>query len=100
MILMVFSKSLRLRYFNELNFNREPLLKNIEFSFEVSSEGEFEQIAPIITHYLNLGKTVQLIIGSDSLIKKAKKLKIDNSKLDVRMVPLVSFFWIKSKIFI
>jgi 3-deoxy-D-manno-octulosonic-acid transferase len=98
-VLLPFFKSLRQRYRSEMLLNSKALSIKTEYTFEVSSEGEYEQIAPIMTYLLNHNITVQFIIGSESLIKKSEKLLNDyTSLLDVRMVPIISFFWIKTPI--
>jgi 3-deoxy-D-manno-octulosonic-acid transferase len=95
-VLLPFFKGLRARYQLERKFNSRSLDLNPEYSFEVSSEGELEQVAPILIHFLDLKKEVQLIIGSKSLAKRAQILSDTYELLDVRMVPLVSFFWFKT----
>ena len=95
-LLLPFIKKLRVRYSLEMKFNSKNITLHPEFCFEVSSEGEFEQIAPIMMSLLKNNKAVQLIIGSKSLVTKALELEGHYKSLDVRMVPLVSFFWIKT----
>ncbi len=95
-LLQCFSKKLAIRYKEELSFNKVPLVLGPRYSFEVSSEGEYEQVAPILFYFLGKKIPVQLIISSSSLAKKAHLLAKEYPLLDVRMVPLLSFFWVST----
>ena len=93
-LLLPFYGPLRKRFKAELKFNKVQLQLSTDYCFEVSSEGEYEQIASVMMYLLKSDIKVQLIIASESLIKKADQLNQQYGHLDVRMVPLASFFWI------
>lgn len=95
-LFQLFIPKLRRRYREEMSFNGPPFHSDHEVCFEVSSEGEFEQIAAILTRMLEAGSKVQLIIGSESLSHRARNLKSQFASLEVRMVPLLSYFWLKT----
>ncbi len=72
--------------------NSEPRLKNIFASIEVSSEGELEQILPLILKLLDENKTIRLFYCSPSVEKKCTQLEMDNIELlECFRLPLLQF---------
>lgn len=63
-----FSAKAKDRVYFELN-NRVKIsaLRRANFGFEISSEGELEQVKVIVEHLLDLGETVEIIYCSDSV---------------------------------
>lgn len=61
-------------------------------AFEVSSEGELEQIRPLLDHYIKVGKRVELIISSPSVEKKCHQLFQENPNfLRFLRLPLLTY---------
>lgn len=67
--------------------------KVADIAFEVSSEGELEQIRPVLESCLNENMLVELIFSSDSVENKCKILA-DSNKENLRIfrMPLISHF--------
>lgn len=63
-----------------------------DYAFEVSSEGELEQVLPLIQFYLDEFKRVELLYCSDSVEGKVQALFAKNKKLlAIYRLPLVNF---------
>jgi 3-deoxy-D-manno-octulosonic-acid transferase len=78
--------------------------KIADICFEVSSEGELEQVMPLLEYFLLMGKLVELVYSSESVEKKVQALTAKFSKnLFIYRLPLVTFSpflnlsWIKSE---
>ena len=95
-ILRVFFKNLNERYSQEIALNNSVRLEENEMTIQISSEGELEQAMSLLENLLTRGKKVQLMISSSSVLKKAKALSEKYPELDLKMVPLVSYFWQKT----
>jgi 3-deoxy-D-manno-octulosonic-acid transferase len=81
--------------FERLN-KKDPLSvkKACQIAFEVSSEGELEQIYPVLEHYLSNGAKVALIYSSESLEHKCQSLGKDHLKhLSLFRLPLLTHFF-------
>lgn len=62
-----------------------------DFCFEVSSEGELEQVRPLLEKILLAQKKVELIYSSDSVEKKIEQLSKDYpTLLRIQVMPLIS----------
>ena len=63
-----------------------------DYAFEVSSEGELEQVFPLIEHLLQEKKRVELMFASESVEKKCRRL-YQNAPKQMRFLrlPLASF---------
>ena len=57
-------------------------LDNLAY-FEVSSEGEFEQVRAIVDHFLKQNKYIEIIFCSSSVEKNVKKL-YESSSANIR----------------
>lgn len=67
-------------------------------AFEVSSEGELEQVRPLIEELLIKGESIELVFASDSVEKQCLKLVQDfPGNLRVLRFPLLSYFPGRSK---
>lgn len=67
-IIPFFSKSIKARIeFEHLNLIQVSKISMAEYAFEVSSEGELEQIKPILIYFLKNDKLVELIYCSESV---------------------------------
>ena len=94
-----FSKSLKLRvdferknfFQNECrSFKRDNLVA--DYCFEVSSEGELEQVKPLIEYYLFHKKLIEILFASPSVENKCLKLAKDyKNQLRVMRLPIASF---------
>ncbi len=72
------------------SFSKDDLIADI--AFEVSSEGELEQVRPLVMHYLQCGKRVELIFASESVEKKCLKLYCEYpEQLRIYRLPIISF---------
>ncbi len=86
----------KLNYTDEYarSFNLEEI--KADFSFEVSSEGEFQQVRSLVEKCLEFGKKVEIIYCSESLERNMDlfKLKYSTQNLRVLRLPLtsISFF--------
>ncbi len=61
--------------------------------FLVSSEGELEQVLPLIEEYLNDKKKVEIVFTSESVEKKVLRFALDHPNLIFyKRLPLISFF--------
>ncbi len=68
-------------------------LEKADFCFEVSSEGELEQVLPLIHHLLNDNKKIELIFASPSVEKKCIQLaRTFKHQMRILRLPIVSFF--------
>jgi 3-deoxy-D-manno-octulosonic-acid transferase len=73
-----------------ISFKREKMVAHI--AFEVASEGEFEQIYPLIESFLHSGQRVELIFSSPSVQRKCTQLA-RNWPQQIRLLrfPLLNF---------
>ena len=98
-ILKNFSRPLKLRIdFERRNLNQEECRSfrrdNLvaDFCFEVSSEGELEQVRPLVEHYLFHKKLIEILFASPSVENKCLKLASDyKEQLRVMRLPIVCF---------
>lgn len=64
-----------------------------DYCFEVSSEGELEQVRPLIESFLQLNKRIEIIFSSPSVEAKCIKLSLDSRGLiRILRLPIASFF--------
>lgn len=64
-----------------------------DYCFEVSSEGELEQVRPLIEYYLQKKKRVEILFASASVEKKCLKLASEYAEqVRVLRLPIASFF--------
>lgn len=92
-VLPLFSKTLRDRIeFEQKNLVHLPAIKKAEYGFEVSSEGELEQVKVLINHLLENKKTIELIFCSPS-VERQCELILKNYPSQVRLYryPLLCF---------
>lgn len=77
----------------ESSITYKKINKRADFCFEVSSEGELEQVKPLIEIFLTDNKCIELLFSSPSVEKKCLKLYADYPE-QVRLLrlPLLSFF--------
>jgi 3-deoxy-D-manno-octulosonic-acid transferase len=72
------------------SFKRDGL--KADYCFEVSSEGELEQIRPLIENFLKNQKKIELLFASPSVEKKCQKLALENKKnIRILRLPVASF---------
>jgi 3-deoxy-D-manno-octulosonic-acid transferase len=102
--LMILAKSLVPFIKNRIDFERQNLMKESSCSFrieskkadlcfEVSSEGELEQIKPLLDKALSEKKCVELIYSSPSVNEKCQKLADQyRDHLRILRLPLMSSF--------
>lgn len=96
-ILPLVSKKIKARILFEKNEgieNQSFKINNIEadFAFEVSSEGELEQIRPIIDKVINENKKVELIYCSESVDHKCQQIyKKNPENVRILKLPLISY---------
>ncbi|MDP7319994.1 MAG: hypothetical protein QF441_05265 [Bacteriovoracaceae bacterium] len=62
-----------------------------DYAFEVSSEGELEQVKPLLLEVLNLDKQVELIFCSESVEHRVLDLARAYPKLRIFRLPILSF---------
>jgi 3-deoxy-D-manno-octulosonic-acid transferase len=89
---------------DRLSFERKNLIEDecmsfrqtmeiADFCFEVSSEGELEQVLPLIHYLLNHNKKIELIFASPSVERKCQQLAFEFKKqIRILRLPIVSFF--------
>ncbi len=92
-ICSLFSRPIRER----LKFELSTQVEEGEFDaiFEVASEGELEQVIPVLESYIYRNKRVLLFYASKSVSKKIEELELkhtESSMLEVCVLPLLSFF--------
>lgn len=64
-----------------------------DYMFHVSSEGELEQVRPLIHYFLEMNKRIELVFTSPSVEKKCMDLYQQNSyRMRILRLPLASFF--------
>jgi 3-deoxy-D-manno-octulosonic-acid transferase len=74
-ILKNFSPALKKRIdFERKNILFHQDLYKADYCFEVSSEGELEQVRPLMENYLTHGKNVEILFSSPSVESKCEKL--------------------------
>lgn len=62
--------------------------------FHISSEGELEQVRPLISHYLENHYNLELVYTSESVEKKCQQLAIESQgRIRLFRLPLVTFFF-------
>ncbi|MFP5458789.1 MAG: hypothetical protein ACLGG7_08655 [Bacteriovoracia bacterium] len=66
---------------------RDPPLADPDWTFEVSSEGEFEQIRPWLEELLGQGKKIELLFASPSVDRRVRELK-RSYPTQIRLFPL------------
>ncbi len=84
--------------FESRNLQMAPLAwDKADIAFEVSSEGELEQVRPVLDYYLKKKLKVQLIFFSESVERNALSLASAHENLQVYRFPALSFsllpFW-------
>ncbi|RLA62593.1 MAG: hypothetical protein DRQ88_08180 [Epsilonproteobacteria bacterium] len=81
--------------FERQNF-KDPLFK-AQIAFEVSSEGELEQVFPLLEYFLKQGEKLELIYSSESVESKAQSLAQNYPKnLRIFRLPLITHFFVNS----
>ncbi|MFT6069197.1 MAG: 3-deoxy-D-manno-octulosonic-acid transferase [Bacteriovoracaceae bacterium] len=97
-LLIVIGYPLSAKVRERLNFEAKNFLKeadpkrsNAYMAFEVSSEGEFEQVRPVIDYLLKKGLIVEVIYASESL--EAKMIALTEKEAGFRSLrlPVLSF---------
>ncbi|MCO4794784.1 MAG: hypothetical protein KC493_13780 [Bacteriovoracaceae bacterium] len=95
-LLSLFIPSIRKRIIFE-NTKQGKYTEKVDVLFEVSSQGELEQIGPILHDTLKEGKVVQLIYSSPSLNSDIKKLSgMYPSTFYWLRLPLLTYFPIRT----
>ncbi len=97
---ILLNKTLRARYMFERQNSRQPSTRSFRRSHQeafimihVSSEGELEQVKPLLELLLTQQKRVELIFTSPSVEKKVERLYFANSELlRLLRLPLLSPF--------
>ncbi len=101
-ILKNFNSSLRERF----EFERKNFLEDecrsfkkdglvADYCFEVSSEGELEQVRPLIETFLKQNKRIEILFASPSVESKCLKFARENIKnLRVLRLPIVTHFFL------
>lgn len=73
------------------SFHRDSL--KADYCFEVSSEGELEQVRPVIEFFLQQKKRIEILFASPSVESKCLKLAVDHpEQIRILRVPIASFF--------
>jgi len=75
----------------ELRYSFYQNQSNYDYTFEISSVGELEQVHDLIVHYLNKQKKVHLIFFSPSVESNCSKLKLEFKNLDLSCYPILSY---------
>lgn len=103
-LLLVVLKNFNSLLKNRVDFERKNLLEDecrsfkkdhliADYCFEVSSEGELEQVRPLIEIFLKEKKRIEILFASPSVESKCVKLARENRELiRILRLPLVSFF--------
>jgi len=74
-----------------LNENYLSKRKTADICFEISSEGEFEQIVPLIREAIQLGKIIEIIYCSPSVEHQVKKIESEyEDRVSSIRLPLLS----------
>lgn len=75
------------------SFKKDRLIA--DYCFEVSSEGELEQVRPLIEYFLGKGKRIEILFSSPSVESKCLKLARDNrQQVRVLRLPLATHFFL------
>jgi 3-deoxy-D-manno-octulosonic-acid transferase len=94
-----FSRPLKKR----IDFERQNLIQDecrsfkldlliADYCFEISSEGELEQVRPLIEYYLKKGKRIEIIFASPSVEKKGLQLASEfKEQIRILRLPIASF---------
>lgn len=78
---------------NVVEAEKEVFAGSADCAFEISSEGELEQVLPLVEGLWRHHKKVELIYSSPSVESKCQKLQRDNSeRLRTLRMPIVSYF--------
>ncbi len=95
-VLGIFSKSIRKRIqFERVQQGVSPV--SADLGFEISSQGELEQVAPIIVDSLSNGQVVQLVYSSASLNEAIIKMAAEwPNQLFWKRLPLLTLFPLKT----
>ncbi|MCY4524407.1 MAG: hypothetical protein OXB84_06690, partial [Halobacteriovoraceae bacterium] len=91
--------SLRMRKrkeFERLNLtdpHSKPFEKSAAVAFHVASEGELEQVRPLIDRFIEKNKRVELIYTSESVEERCSNLALEHSELiRIFRLPLLCYF--------
>jgi hypothetical protein len=89
----MFSQKAKKRIHFELtNLIQINNLTRANFAFEVSSEGELEQVNPLLNYLLDSGETVELVFCSESVEHRCKELKEKYpNQLRIFRYPILTF---------
>lgn len=102
-LLLIIVKNLNSSLRRRIDFERKNLqedqcrsfkkdLLSADYCFEVSSEGELEQVRPIIEFLLQNKKRIEILFASPSVEKKCIKLAQENiDQIRILRLPVVSF---------
>ena len=67
--------------------------KSADYAFEVSSEGELEQVSPLIKYILEGGGSLEILFASPSVEEKCQILyQKDKDRVRILRLPLLTFF--------
>jgi 3-deoxy-D-manno-octulosonic-acid transferase len=92
-VLPLFSKQARTRIkFENLNIAQVQNIDRAQFGFEISSEGELEQVKVVLTRLLEEGESVELLFCSPSVEDQCQKIfrKFPN-QVRLYRVPILGF---------
>lgn len=71
----------------------KKVFKVADYCFEVSSEGELEQVRPLIEYYLSKNKFIEILFSSPSVEEKCQKMALNsNGLIRILRLPIASFF--------
>ncbi len=92
-ILPLFSTGIKKRLiFEKENINTKQEGFAADYGFEVSSEGELEQVLPLLNHFLSNHAKVELIYCSPSVKHKVNELQSEfPTQLKTMALPIVSY---------
>lgn len=89
----VVSKKVKARVdFEHQNFLRQAAVEHAHYAFEISSEGEFEQVYPVVEALLKQDKAVEIVYSSDSVDAKIKALAAKYPhQIRAQILPIVGY---------
>ncbi len=89
----VVSKKVKARVnFEHQNFLRQAAVEHAHYAFEISSEGEYEQVFPVIESLLLQDKAVEIVYSSDSVDSKIKALAAKYPhQIRAQILPIVGY---------
>ncbi len=95
-VIAIFSATIRQRVRFELCNFKDRQEMNVKWCadilFEVSSEGELEQVRPLIDYFLNNQKRIELIYASASVEKKVKQYQKEYStQMRIFRLPILTY---------